>query len=402
MKKRQVFFQALFLAVALVVLVFVGVQLVQRAKPRFPVLRERRNAIAASKDADIWIAIAWQTEDYNRTFLDGVRRAVELINTEGGIRGRTLRYRVYNGDSHAVARAITTNPRYLAVIGHETSSMAIPASITYQAGGILFMSPFATHPDLTAYKFEFVVRTVPSDVDMVRAIVAELVSEGITNVAMLHVRNHYGLSLARIFEDVAVDHGIRITYQRAYGPRQFDFRELAYHMRQNPFDAVVLADALPRAAHVILQLREQQIAQPIFGGDGLDSPLLWEIAGVRAENTYVASSYHTPLGDTLDERLANAASDLDRALLRAFGDNVPDAYAASGFEAVMIYRQAVEETGIAIPIVVSSTLRFEGPWMGLNGLFRFDPDGNAIERTAILKKVSGGRFVKVGQERGQE
>lgn len=398
MKVRQFIFQGVLGIIALAAIVYLTLRLLQRAKPDFAEIRAARNQVAMSDDDELWIAIAWQTEDYNRTFLDGIEKAVELVNESGGIIGKTLRYQVYGGESHSAARAIATNPRYLAVIGHETSSMAIPSAITYQSGGVLFLAPFATHPDLTTYEFEFVVRTVPSDIDMVRAICTEISSLGMTNAAVVNVRNHYGISLSRMFEDLAVDYGIGICYKGAYGARDFDFRELAYHMKQTPFDCIVVADALPRAGHVILQLREQQIRKPIFGGDGLDSPLLWDITGNASSNIYVASSYHTPPGDTLEARIEHAATDLDRTLSQAFGDVVPDTYAASGFEAVMLYREAVEQTGIAIPLVVSSTFRFEGPWNGLGGSFYFDPSGNVKGRSNVMKKVVNQRFVKVHME----
>lgn len=398
MSRKQIIIKALWMTVGITLLLWGAFRIFQQSPPDFETLHAERFAVGRANKGDIWIAIAWEVDEYNKTFLDGVRTAINKINSEGGILGRKLRYHVFGGNAHSAAREIIADPRFLAVIGHETSGMAIPASITYQSGGILFIAPFATHPDLTAGGADLVIRSVPDDADMVRSIANEIAAQNMTNAAVVSVRNHYGMSLARLFNEAAIENGIQITYIGSYNSNQFDFRELAYQIKQHPFDCIVLADALPRAAYLIMQLREQHINVPVFGGDGLDSSLLWEIAGRGAENTYVASSYATPAGDSFEDRLNGAASEMDKSMLEAFGpSSLPDTYAASGYEAVMLYHQAVEATGIAIPIVVASTLKYAGPWQALNGLMTFDESGNVRGKPVMLKVVRDGRFDKIGK-----
>jgi len=43
-----------------------------------------------------------------------------------------------------------------AVLGHRTSVVAIPASVTYEASRVLFLPPFATASRLTLHGFQYV------------------------------------------------------------------------------------------------------------------------------------------------------------------------------------------------------------------------------------------------------
>ncbi len=396
MTRKSIIWHSIILAVSLLLLVYAGLRGFQQAGSNLETLYRLRHDASKARDAEIWLAVAWEITDDNKTFLDGVRLAVDQINAGGGILGRPLRCRVFNGEAHAIAREIIADTRFMAVIGHETSAVAVPVSLTYQQGGILFIAPFATHPDLTAHRFSLTLRSVPNDADMVRTLAETIAAKGLTNAVVVNVRDRYGSSLAMLFDGLAYDHGIQISYVESYSPNQIDFRRLAYQIKQHPFDCVVVADYLPKAAHVILQMREQHIKVPFFGADGLDSPQLFDIAGKAAENTYVASSYQVPPGATHEERLTNATSALERRMLEAFGkDRLPDSYAASGYEAVMLYYQAVETAKIAIPIVVASTLKYEGPWQGLSGMITFDEYGNVHDRPVTMKVVRNGRFVNL-------
>ena len=53
-------------------------------------------------------------------------------------------------DNGALAREIAEIPDVLAVIGHELDGPTIPASITYESNGMLFIAPKSTDIRLTA------------------------------------------------------------------------------------------------------------------------------------------------------------------------------------------------------------------------------------------------------------
>jgi branched-chain amino acid transport system substrate-binding protein len=372
-------------------------RMLQSGVPNFEKLQKQRNAVAVGAWSDIRIAVAWEVQDYNKTYLDGIKLAVDHLNASGGIKQwdadgkefhRQIRYKVYTDDPHTAARKIVKDPRFMAVIGHETSGMAIPASITYQDGGLLFIAPTATHPELTLHDFDLVFRPAPDDAEMIRGIVDQARVMGISNAAVLSARNTYGLSLARLFEDVSGDENMTITFNTSYSETCKDFRQLAYQMKEKSFGCVILADTVPRAATVIMQLREQHINVPILGADGLDDVTqLRDIARDASEGTYVASSYVAPSGTNLAQRLAGATTEMERLFLTVCDSKnmIPDAYAA------------VEVSHTTVPLVVASTLKYEGPWQGLMGAMKFDERGNVVGKKVTMKVVKNGQFQKVSR-----
>ena len=374
------------------------------SQPDFSRLSVERNAYAEKGEGDIRLAIVWDAYEYNKGFLQGVELAVKEVNDAGGLLGRKLVYDVYP-DSPSTPRKVAQNIEYAAVIGHETSDKAKPASIAYSYSQLLYFAPTATHPDLTRSDFPLVIRTVPDDRGMVGALVDEMVRASVTNVAIVGVRNDYGISMSILLEELCGNTDITTFNAGTYSEGQRDFRRLTYRLKENPLDAIFLADTLPRAGTVITQLREQNLHVPVLGGDGLDSaPDLWEGAPDGAANkVYLASVYEPPAGATHEEVISRARSQAEKVFLQGYlsdYDDSPGIYSIAGYDAVKLYVQAVNRTKTTVPLLVSSTLKYEGPWLTVSGECSFTEIGDVVGRQLIIKEMRDGRFIT--KTEGQE
>lgn len=393
------FLRAVLTVVITVCAVYILARVVQAWQPGFDALKAERLHHAQSEKGPVMIAIAWIPSDYNRGFLQGVETAVTMLNRSGGILGRPVKTKLFSGPDARTARAIAASTKYSVVIGHETSGGAIPASVTYNRCGILYIAPFATHPNLTIHGFNLVLRSVPDDREMVLTLAAQGALQGVKKLAVLSVRSAYGQSLRTRVEQYAEENGIQVSFSTSYAESKADFRALAYELKGHNVDAIFIADSVPRAAYLIRQLREQSINVPVLGTDGLDDcKTLWSVAGSGSAGTYVISVYDPP---GTYEGARSAESTYEERFIRDYKGRykmLPDVWAASGFDAVMLYAQGAQKSKTTDPLVICSMLKYGGPSEGLTGPYSFDKDGNAVGKKLLMKMMVTGEFRLFKQE----
>lgn len=393
------FLRAILTVVVTLLAAYVLVRVIQAWQPNFGHLKADRLRQAQSDKGPVNIALAWVPNDYNSGFLRGVETAVTMLNHDGGILGRPVRTKLFSGPDVQAAREIAASTQYSVVIGHETSGGALPASVTYNRAGILYIAPFATHPDLTIHGFDLVLRSVPDDREMVLTLAAQGALQGVKRLAVLSVRSAYGRSLRIRVEQYAEDNGIHVGYSTSYSESKADFRQVAYELKGQNVDAIFIGDSVPRAAFLIHQLRAQDINVPILGTDGLDDcKTLWSVAGSGSAGTFVISVYDPP-GEYEGARAA--VSTYEERFVREYKLQyrmLPDVWAASGFDAVMLYAQGAKKSKTTDPLVICSMLKFGGPSEGLMGSYSFDKDGNAVGKKLIMKMMVSGEFRPFKQE----
>jgi branched-chain amino acid transport system substrate-binding protein len=119
--------------------------------------------------------------------------------------------------------------------------------------------------------------------------------QGYKRLVTYYVNDDYGKGLANTFEAQATELGCtvvdRLSYNSASTSRDFG-RDLKAWKRDFSFDAIFLAGLAPQAAEVIVAARQLGIDAPIMGGDGLNTPRLWEIGGDLVDGTIAVTFFH--------------------------------------------------------------------------------------------------------------
>jgi ABC-type branched-subunit amino acid transport system substrate-binding protein len=350
--------------------------------------KKRRAEKAAVSLGPIAIAIVWPAEDANHPFINGVSLAISEINEAGGVLGRKLQHTVYEQpaaeDKHNIAKEISKNEDIIAVIGHSSSASAIPASITYEYNGILFLAPSSTSPALTTHDFQYIFRTLPSDVQIGKRMAKFVQDRGYSKIILLDDNSIYGQGLSNVFYTSAVDRGLNIVSQKAYFKWQSDYKPLISELAKLEFDAIFLAGTTPNGAYLIKQFREMGIQTPFFSGDGLDGSKFLTIAGDAAEGTVVTS----PFNPQVDNQLVR---DFNNSFEKRF-HLPPKTWEAVGYDSVKLLAFAIQKSGSTVPLVVSSTLRFMEQWQGVTGNYSFQENGELNEKTLYFKEVRNGHF----------
>lgn len=352
-------------------------------------LTEERALRAQKGQGDIHIGVVWY-EPFERTLFDeGVLMALDEINRSGGVLGRQLKLHMHPNVSgkqeRQVARQLAQNPDVVAVIGHPLSGSAIQVSAIYQAAGVLFISTGATSPYLTIHGFSYVFRNLPSDAQTSKALVRYCIYKEFKKIAVIDDESEYGVTLANIFVEDAAKAGIEISIRKSYFPWQYIYHNMLHEVKEYCEDAVFLGGTLPQAAHVIKQARQMGIEVPFIGGDGLDEPLLMEIAGEAAEGTVVSTIFNP-----------NDASEQTQQFLARFQDRyerMPDAWAALGYDAVYLLYDAFTQAKTTVPIIAASFLRFFQDRHSVAGTYSFSTNGDVLGKRFFYKAVHDRAFI---------
>jgi len=350
---------------------------------------EQREALARKAAGDIVIALVWNQSEGETCFAQGVNMALDEINGSGGIGGRKIKALQYIGhfdekEELRLARKVAFNPEVMAIIGHWDSGAAIPASVIYENSGLLFISPGATSSLLTSHGFHLVFRNIPSDHQTAYDLAEFVHASGYKKVAVLDDESVYGQMFADAFLVAVQKMDVQAKIIKSYFPWQNDFRPMLAAVKSQDVDAIFLGGQLPQAASVISQARELGITVPFVGGDGIDSPALWEIAGPAAEGTVVATAMDPRAEDPKLQKFM-------RDFQSRFG-KMPDTWAAQGYDAMKLLANGFGAAKSTLPILVSSYLHYLVEWHGVTGSYSFTQRGDIVGKTLFFKVVHNDSF----------
>lgn len=355
---------------------------------------EERAEQARLAEGDIVIGAAWPWSSRNDgLYWEGMQMAVDEINADGGVLGRSLRIRKEDdresvNEGRLSAQRFADDLEVVAVIGHLNSHVSIPAASIYENAGLLMLNPASTSPELTQKGFTRVFRSVNSDVRVSQEMVDFAETRGYKQVLICYVRNEYGMGLANAFDRQAGEAGIQVIDRQSYDPlaanRTYSFQRILDAWKDLDFDAIFLAGMPPQAGYFVAQARASGIGVPIFGGDALDSMEFVESAGEAAEGVVVASIFHP-------DNPRTEVQHFNDAFAERYGTR-PDSWAARGYEAVRLLAHAMTQAGSTVPDEVAVALRRLDGWAGITGTFAFDDKGDVIGKAMVKAVVHDGGF----------
>ena len=358
---------------------------------------QKRAQDADDPSKDIVIGVV--SSDNGTFFSEGVRLAIEQTNDRGGILGRRLKavYLDDHGDpkqAGAIARKLSRNTDVIAVVGHRHSDLAISAAVTYEQNGVVLISPGASQPDFTQYGGRFTFRNTPSDEIIGRQIALFAARQKFKNVLVLFDRESPFKRLTEIFQENAAKEGIKIVSAKTYTAWEQDFRlMLADIMKEYQFDAVFLGGEMPAAGLIIEQLRSLGVSKPIIGSGQLDSIELYGLSHKISENIIVPTIFNPGSSNGLTINFIETFKD--------FFGFAPDTWAAKGYDAISLLEYAIEKNGSAVPVVISTNLKFLTDWHSVFGTYSFTADGDIINSKIYFKSMKNRKF-KIIEEQFQK
>lgn len=354
----------------------------------YEAVKAKRSAKINAAD-DITIAVIWDKKVSDFMLVEGVQQAAAEMNERGGLFGKHINIDVYYSDDDAheqrLATKIAKDPNISAVIGHRLSGNAIPASITYEYYGLLFVSPSASNNNLTNHGFTYTFRTIPSDKFVSDKVAKFMQTRGHKKVAIVDDGTVYGKGISDGVMESLSDAGLVTAVRRHYAQSTTDFKPLCSELIRFDFDAIFLGGSLPLAAEFMKEARQMGMKQNIFGGDSIDSRTLEKIAGGASNNTIVPTPFNL---DDDNEITRKFVTDFKKLYKKP-----PDTRAALGYDSFNLVLAAMKKSKSSDPVVVASNMRFFKNWQGVAGTYSFNMHGDLENKEVYFKFLNQTRFV---------
>ncbi|HSF58394.1 MAG TPA: ABC transporter substrate-binding protein, partial [Candidatus Binatia bacterium] len=190
---------------------------------------------------------------------------------------------------------------------------------------------------------------------------------------------------------------IPVTTTETFAKGDVDFKPQLTKIKASHPDAIVLSALIAEGAPIMVQARQLGINLPFIGGNGMNSPRVFELAKDSSDHLWVGSPWS----------VENPAAENQRfiaAYQKAYG-TLPDQFAAQAYDAMYIVNQAVRKIKLTGKLAVDrKALRDALPsvqWTGATGPFKFrqvagrdgKPAGYDAVQTAIVMMTKNNKYV---------
>lgn len=336
------------------------------------------------------------TATFGTSTKEGIELAVDEINQKPPL-GRKIEIRSEDDQGKpeqagSVVTKLTDQDGVIAVLGEVASSNSLAAAPKCQAAKIPMITPASTNPEVTKVG-DYIFRICFIDPFQGR-VMAKFAHDHLKaqRAAILKdVKSDYSRGLAQFFKDTFTQMGGQVVAELSYSKGDSDFNAQLNSIKQANPEVIFVPGYYTEVGTIARQARDQGIKQPLIGGDGWDSPKLFESAGDALEGCYFSNHYSV---DNQDPRVQNFI----KAYKAKFNNKVPDAMAALGYDATKIladaFQRANNTDGAAVRDAIAQTKNFQG----VTGDITIDKDRNASKPAVVLQiEGHGYKYVETVQ-----
>jgi branched-chain amino acid transport system substrate-binding protein len=195
-------------------------------------------------------------------------------------------------------------------------------------------------------------------------------------------KNDYSMGLADFFIQRFKEKGGTIVIDQSYVAGDVDFKSQLTNIRAQKPDVIFVPGYYGEVGLVAQQARELGIKVPILGGDGWESPKLFEIGGKALDGCYY-STHFSP--DSTDPKV----KDYVQKFKTRFG-YAPDGLATLGYDAGGVLVAALKNSKSLDEADIRDAIAATKNYLGATGSITLDADRNAV-KSAVVLKISGGK-----------
>ena len=318
---------------------------------------------------------------------NGIDMAVDEVNQAGGLLGKKVRVIVEDDqgrpeEAQTVVTKLITRDRVVAILGEVASSRTLAAAPVAQQNGIPMISPSSTNPKVTQVgDYIFRICFIDPFQGLVMAKFATSTLK-VQNVAVLRdIKNDYSVGLANVFVENFVQMGGKIVADESYSEGDTDFSAQLTALRATKPQAIFVPGYYTEVGLIARQAKNLGLTVPLLGGDGWDSPKLWEIGGEALNGAYYSN--HSSMDDP------NPVIQEFVTEYKARFNEVPDALAALGFDSAKVLFDAIRRANSTEPAKIRDAIAQTRDLPGVTGSITLDQERNAINPAVVLRVQNG-------------
>lgn len=332
---------------------------------------------------------------YGAAVTTAVDLAVSEINAAGGILGQQVTV-INTDDQFDPAETLNAFNSLVSqgvglIVGSVTSGCTSAITGAANEEGVVLLTPSATADSITT-EDDYVFRTCYAD-GFQGAIAAYYAKQaGYTDVGVVYcAADTYSKGLYDSFSAAAATYGLTIKEEQSTA--SLDVQDYT-----NQFAALAASgvefvyapyyyDVI--GPYIVTQARAAGYTGIIMGADGYDTTPDYVVEGadLTAFNNVYWTNHYDP-ADT-DEKVQAFVT-----AYQAMFNSTPNAIAALAYDAVYMYKAAIEKAGTADPAAVRDALAdTSAVYSGVTGTFSLDAVGTPTKGAAILSFASDGTAV---------
>lgn len=316
----------------------------------------------------------------------GIRLAIDEKNATGGIKGKHIRLVAEDNqgkqdETAAVVRKLITRDHIVALLGEVASNRSLIAGPIAQQAQIPMISPSSTNPDVTKVG-DYIFRVCFID-PFQGPVMARFAKENLKHnkVAILKdLKSDYSLGLAEYFTKKFKELGGEIVAEATFQNGDTDFKAQLTQIRSHQPQAIFVPAYYTEVGLIARQARQLGIKAVLLGGDGWDSPKLFEIGQDAIEGSYFSNHYST-------ESPVPATQEFIKKYKIKYHET-PDGLAAAGYDAANVLIAAMERAPELTPVAIRAAIAATKDHPGATGNITINAERNA-DKEAFIVQVKG-------------
>jgi branched-chain amino acid transport system substrate-binding protein len=359
-------------------------------------------AVAGDLKIGVAEALTGGAAQYGVPIRNGFQLAADEINAKGGINGNKLVLVIEDEQGKKeeainVFKKLIFQDKVLMIFGPTLSNSMFAAGPVANAAKVVAFGTSNTANGITEVG-PYVFRNSVMESDVLPVTVSTAVKHyKIKKVAVIYGNDDaFTKSGYDVFKKVLEDQKIPVTTTETYVKGDVDFKAQLTKIKATEPDAVVCSCLAEEAANIMIQARGLGIKVPFIGGNGFNSPKLFEISKLAGEGTFVGS----PWSNT------NPAP-VNKAFVAAYAkkyDAQPNQFAAQAYDALSIVAATLKDIKLSGDLGADrEALKNALPKASISGAtgpFKFRPaktkDGKVggwdADQKPFIYVVRGGKF----------
>jgi branched-chain amino acid transport system substrate-binding protein len=361
------------------------------------------NMAAAQIKIGIAEALTGNASQYGVAIRKGFELAAGEIASSGGINGQKLELVIEDEQGKKeeainVFKKLIFQDKVLLLFGPTLSNSAQAADPVAQAAKVVVFGTSNTADGITSIG-NYVFRNSVTEADILPATLKVAAQKtGFSKVAVLYGNDDiFTRSSYDNFKKALQDLKIGVTTTESFAKGDVDFKPQLTKIKGTNPDAIVLSALVAEGAPIMVQARQLGITLPFVGGNGMNSPRVFELARDHSDNLWVGSPWSVESSAPENKRFVAAYQ-------KAYGA-LPDQFAAQAYDAMYIAAQAMRKLKFAGNLDADRrALRDALPavqWSGATGPFKFrqatgrdgKPAGYDAVQTAIVMVTKRNQYV---------
>ncbi|HEX2229896.1 MAG TPA: ABC transporter substrate-binding protein [Candidatus Binatia bacterium] len=348
-------------------------------------------------------ALTGNAAQYGVPIRKGLELAAGEINASGGINGKKLELLIEDEQGKKeeainVFKKLIFQDKVLMLFGPTLSNSAQASDPVAQSARVVVFGTSNTADGITSIG-NYVFRNSVTEADILPVTLKVAAQKtGLKKVAVLYGNDD-------IFTKSGYDNFVKalralkmpVTTTETFAKGDVDFKPQLTKIKASGPDAVVLSALVAEGAPIMVQARQLGLTVPFIGGNGMNSPRVFELAKDNSDNLWVGSPWSVENPAPENKRFISAYQ-------KAYGA-MPDQFAAQAYDGLYIAAQAIKKAKISGKLEADrKALRDALPeiqWTGATGPLKFrqvtdragKPAGYDAVQTAIVMMTKGNQYV---------